>query len=320
MTPGAGPVGVLSNPASGHNRDRFPAVQERIAQSPDLLHITTQSAGDIDAALSRFAEAGTGVLAINGGDGTVSAVLGRLLEGDAFAQMPLLVILPAGTANNTAGDIGIRGSLLRAVDRFCRWCDGERDTTGRIVNRAVMRLTAAGAAPRHGMFLGGGAVIHGTEYAHESIHSRGLRDDLSLGISTARTVWGVLRNDPRFNRHVGIDLSLDGAEPQRYDTLILVASTLQRLSFGMRPFWGDGPGAIRLTLFEQGCTRFARTFFSIARGRPSRNAVPEQGYRSYNAATLRLSLQGKLNLDGEILEVDGPLDISHSAPLAFLAL
>ncbi len=80
------------------------------------------------------------------------------------------------------------------------------------------------------------------------------------------------------------------AAPTQYDTLILAVSTLQRLAFGMRPFWSTEPGAIRLTLMEQGCTRFARTFFSIVRGRPSRNAIPASGYNSHNASRIRLEM------------------------------
>ncbi len=38
-------------------------------------------------------------------------------------------------------------------------------------------------------------------------------------------------------------------------TLILAVSTLQRLAFGMRPFWSREPGDIRLTLMEQGWSR-----------------------------------------------------------------
>ena len=170
------------------------------------------------------------------------------------------------------------------------------------------------------MFLGAGAIIHGTEYAHQNIHSRGLRDDLSLALGTARTVWGVLRNDPTFNRHVSINLIRDGEEVGQFDTLILAISTLQRLAFGMRPFWSTQPGAIRLTVFEQGCSRFARTFLSIIRERPSRNAVPASGYHSFNAQELQLDMQGKVNLDGEILEVSGKVHISASQPLEFLRL
>ena len=130
----------------------------------------------------------------------------------------------------------------------------------------------------------------------------------------------TVRNDPDFNRHVRVRLALDDAEPAAHDTLILAVSTLQRLAFGMRPFWGEGPGAIRVTLFRQGCSRFASTFLSIARGRPNRNAVPESGYFSHNASHVSLQLDGKLNLDGEILLVNGNADISASSALDFLSL
>jgi diacylglycerol kinase family enzyme len=316
-----GPVGLISNPASGHNRDQFERIQRRIARSPTIHHRVTHSAAEVKPALAEFARRGVGVLAINGGDGTASTILGELLESRLFDTPPIIVLLPGGTANMNAGDIGARGSLWQATVRFCRWCEGERSTAGRLAQRALMRVMIAGEqTPHYGMFLGGGAIIQGTEYAHREVHARGLRDDFSLALTTLRTVWGVLRNDPEFNRHVTIELSVDDAGAVTHDTLILAVSTLRRLAFGMRPFWGTGPGAIRVTLFRQGCSRFARTFVSIVRGRPNRNAIPESGYMSHNAANIRLQLDGKLNLDGEILVAKGPVDINASDPLDFLTL
>ncbi|MEZ5503530.1 MAG: diacylglycerol kinase family protein [Halioglobus sp.] len=317
----AGPVGLISNPASGHNRDHFAAIRARLGQTPGLHHCITDSPADIRPALEQLAALHVEVLAINGGDGTVAAVLGELLESKLFNRLPLVALLPGGTANMTAGDIGVRGSLETAVSRFCQWCAGDRESPGTVVRRALLRVVIGDeGTPHYGMFLGGGAVIHGTEYAHKEIHSRGLRDDFSLALGTLRTVWGVLRDDPAFNRHVAITLALDDGQPAPYDTLILAVSTLQRLAFGMRPFWGSEPGAIRVTLMEQGCTRFARTFFAIARGRPNRNAVPHSGYHSHNAGRVRLEMAGKINLDGELLEVAGAAHISASAPLEFLRL
>jgi diacylglycerol kinase family enzyme len=312
---------LISNPGSGHNRDQFEGIRSRISQCPAIQHRVTNSPADIAPALRELAELNITVLAINGGDGTVAAILGELLESTPFTTPPLIALLPGGTANMTAGDVGVRGSLSKAVTRFCQWSEGDRATRGKIEKRALMRVVIDTDQPaRYGMFLGGGAVIHGTEYAHEEIHSRGLRDDFSLALGTLRTVWGVLRGDPRFNRHVDITLTLDDRMPTQYDTLILAISTLQRLSFGMRPFWSKEPGDIRLTIMEQGCTRFARTFFSIVRGRPSRNAVAASGYRSHNANTLTLEMEGKVNLDGELLEAGKVVNISASAPLEFLRL
>ncbi len=321
MTAATGPVGLISNPASGHNRDQFERIHARVASCPDIHHVVTHSTADVPAALAEMSAREVAVLAINGGDGTASNILGQLLESGVFATTPAIVLLPGGTANMNAGDIGASGSLWRATNRFCKWCSGNRDTAGKLQRRALLRVIIdRRESPHYGMFLGGGAIIQGTEYAHEQVHARGLRDDFSLALTTLRTVWGVLRDDPAFNRHVAITLSVDGAEPTPHDTLILAVSTLQRLAFGMRPFWGTGPGAIRLTVMEQGCSRFARTFFSIARGRPNRNAVPASGYFSHNASQLELQLAGKLNLDGEILEANDGVEIRASRELDFIVL
>lgn len=315
-----GLVGVISNPGSGHNRNQFDRIRQRLERCPPVRHIVTAGPGDIGAALAELAQQNIEVLGINGGDGTASAVLGAMLESGLFPTPPRVALLPGGTANMNAGDIGVRGSLRRAVERFCRWCEGAGGD-GRLARRALLEVTPNGAAaPRHGMFLGGGAIIQGTRYAHEEVHSRGLRDDFSLALITIRTIWGVLRDDPRFNRHVRLGLALDNGEPAPFDTLILAVSTLERLAFGMRPFWGEESGNLRLTLMEQGCTQFARTFFSIARGRPNRNAVPASGYRSHNADRIDIDMAGQLNLDGEILDIDGAVSIRATEPLEFIVL
>jgi len=314
-------VGLISNPGSGHNRDQFPGIRAQIESCPAIHHLVTRSAEKIGPALAELAALDIAVLAINGGDGTCSAILGELLESGLFPRLPLIALLPGGTANMNAGDIGIRGSLTRATARFCDWCErgpGAGDST---IERALLRVvTDVDLPPHYGMFLGAGAVIQGTDYAHREIHSRGLRDDFSLALGTLRTVWGLVRDDPAFNRHVALRLGLDGAPARDHDTLILAMSTLQRLAFGMRPFWGEGEGDIRLTLIEQHSTRFGRTFLSIVRGRPSRHATAANGYHSHNARRVALDLQGKLNLDGEILMANGPVAITASPRLAFLRL
>lgn len=315
------PVGLISNASGGHNRDRFPDIEARLERSPAIRHIETKAAADIPAALAELAERGVRVLAINGGDGTAAAILGQLLEREPFGEPPVIALLPGGTANMTAGDVGVRGGLEKATRRFCDWCDAGATLPADLQRRAVLKVVAEGEkTPHYAMFLGGGAIVQGTEYAHRKIHSRGLRDDLSLALGTARTVWGVFRDDPAFNRPVRIRLALDRGEPRIHDTLILAASTLNRLAFGMRPFWGRGAGTIRLTLMERRCTRFPRTFVSIARGRPNANAVPKSGYFSHNADFVTLNMQGKLNLDGEIIDVDGNVSITASRELRFLRL
>jgi hypothetical protein len=320
MAMAAGSVGLITNPASGHNREQFAQLQSRIERCAAITHIVTRSAEEIPGALVRLRDAGIQVLAINGGDGTTSAILGRMIEAGYFTSLPPVIVLPGGTANMSAGDIGVRGSLRRAVERFCHWCEAA-EPGGTRLRRALLRVQLEQEDfPHFGMFLGAGAVIQGTEYAHREIHSRGLRDDFSLALGTLRTVWGLARGHSEFQQHQRISVRIDGGEERVYDTRILAISTLERLAFGMRPFWGTGPGAMRVTLMDQGCTRFARTFYQIARGKPGANAVPEQGYFSHNATALALTLDGKLNLDGEILTADGDVTVTTTEQLEFIQL
>ena len=313
-------IGLISNPNSGHNRAAFARIEALVAGQPAIHHVVTHSPDDIAPALEALSRRQVGVLAINGGDGTAAAILGRMLEQAVFSKPPLVALLPGGTANMNAGDVGIRGKLIPAVRRFCSWCEDRQDTKASIVERPLLRVQTGGVS-HYGMFLGAGAVMQGTEYTHRKIHSRGLRDELSLALGTARTIWGVLRDDPRFNRSVSISLCLDdGMAPATHETLILAVSTLHRLFLGMRPFWGSGPGRLRMTLVEKHCTRFLRTFISIARGRPNRNAVPQSGYISHNADGILLSMDGGLNLDGEIIYARGAVSIDTTESLRFLRL
>ena len=318
MTGAGAGIGIISNPASGHNRDHFPALRRELDRCPGALHRVTDSADDVPAVLEEFAAASVGLLVINGGDGTAARILGQVLEQQPFARQPLVTLLPAGTANMNAGDIGVRGSLRKAVSRFRRWAEAPERPAERLVRRLLRVTVDDDAAPHYGMFLGAGAVVHGTEYAHREIHARGLRDDFSLLLGTLRTAWGVVRGEAAFTAPTRLGLALDGRAAGDADTLILAVSTLERLAFGMRPFWGRGPGPLRLTLIEQHAQRFLPTFLSIIAGRPSGRARPAAGYQSHNAQQIALSLTGELNLDGEMLTVARGAILAASRPVVFL--
>ncbi len=146
----AGPVGMISNPGSGHNRNQFGHIRARVEQHPGIQHIVTHSPDDIAPALQKLARMNTQVLAINGGDGTASAILGKLLESSVFTDLPLIALLPGGTANMNAGDIGVRGSLKKAVSRFCQWSEGQRTTEGQA---GIPKLDARRYAPGHSATL-----------------------------------------------------------------------------------------------------------------------------------------------------------------------
>jgi hypothetical protein len=190
-----------------------------------------------------------------------------------------------------------------------------------------MRVTgAADGHIRHGMFLGTGAIMQATRFAHKNVHSRGLGGEISLGIILIRAVWGLVRQDPRFYQPTHVAMTVQngvGAEITRDKApmLILVASTLGRLFLGIRPFWAKDEAPIGLTAIRGGARRFARAFPSVLRGHPNRHVTVENGYESFRGARIELRFDGELNLDGELFATSGgdvPLVIEAEGPIRFL--
>lgn len=347
-----GRVLLLSNAGSGRSARRMARVDAALGARRELRHLVTRSREEATRALQELAQQPPEVLIINGGDGTAAHVFGEVLRLWEPEHRPLLMLLPGGTANMTAGDVGVRGSLPGALRRVRRWLERggslQGPGAGERLRRHVMRVRAgADGAPLYGMFLGGGTIIQGTDYAHAAVHARGLGGELSLGWSLARTLWGLLRQDPVFCQPVPLGLQLDAggasaaaattttaattsttttdvaAMPAPVPAQLFAASTLERLFLGIDPFWGEGPAPLRLTVVRVGAQRFLRTFQAILRGRGATRASVEAGYESYRSHSAALWLDGRLNLDGELLDVSlasGPVHITAEGPLEFMRL
>ncbi len=318
---------MLSNPTSGNNRKHWARIEALLAAHPQIIHHITPDLGAARALIATLAEAPPDVIVINGGDGTIAATIGMILQGWPAARHPFFMVLPGGTANMTAGDIGMAASHARALRRFRAWLDAGAPLTGETRKRHIMQVAgAADGQVRHGMFLGTGAVMQATRYAHSDVHSKGLGGEISLMLILIRALWGLMRQDPRFYQPTNVSLALRGADgvPLARETapmLILVASTLERLSLGIRPFWAERSGAIGLTTIRGGAERFGRAIFSLLRGRPNRHVTARKGYESFRSDAIRLHFAGELNLDGELFETAGPetpLIITAEGPVRFL--
>ena len=318
---------MISNPTSGTNRRRWARIERRLAGYPRLAHHVTRTPEEAAALVPRLVAQAPDVVVINGGDGTIAATLGLILAHWGTARLPLIVVLPGGTANMTAGDIGVASAHWKAMRHFLRWLDRGAPLTGEIRPRHIMRVEgAADGQVRHGMFLGTGAIMQATDYAHQKVHSRGLSGEISLGLILVRALWGLFRHDPHFYRPTEVRISLtDPAGPtvtrDPAPMLILVASTLERLFLGIRPFWAPRRAAIGLTTIKGGARHFGRAILSLLRGRPNRHVTPENGYDSFRSDRIELRFDGALNLDGELFPTggaDSPLTITAEGPIRFL--
>jgi diacylglycerol kinase family enzyme len=317
-------IGFISNTHSGRNRKSLAEIRALLDAQPTLLHREVRYPEQVAEALEEFSRAKVDVIALNGGDGTIQAAVTCLYQQPLFERMPLLALLPGGTTNMTAYDIsGGRRKLLPSIHRLLRGARAGGDW--RVIERPILRVRPApGEEPLYGFFFGAGAIIRGMEYFHARIRTKGLKNELGPGLTLLRFVYGILRGDPGFAGSQPISAGLDGIAPGQADnTLLLFVSTLDRFFLGMRPYWGKEPEPLHFTRILEKPQRLLRVLPSIIRGRPNRHVSEAAGYHSHNALTVRLIMDGRFSLDGELHEASaerGAVEIESAGRVRFICL
>lgn len=321
--PGYSPrIGVLVNPFSGGNRSGLTAVRTTIAAHPRVLHCDVQTPRDILMALIDFARKDVNLVVVNGGDGTVQAVLTALFHQRPFESLPLLAVLQSGTTSMTARDVGFAGAAVKALERIFSWAQTGTGTP-RIIHRPVLQVRAPGHEPRYGMFFGTAGVYQGIEYFHRNINSRGLQGELGPGLTIARFLWSASFRRSGFISPHPITVALDDRPPRQLDCLLLLVSTLERMFLGLYPYWGAEKGDLHYTALRARPRRLMQALPSILRGRRGRHARPENGYFSHNASEIRLNFDCGFTIDGQLYTPANsrePTVVQSGATAAFLRI
>jgi len=312
-------VGVLSNPRSGGNKKGLGGIYKILAQWPEVLHREAFTLEGMTEALAYFSKNGVELIVINGGDGTAQAVLTLIDRAEIFPTPPLLALLRAGTTSMLPRDVGIPGPTAKGLLRALRWAK-ERNTDLTLQTRSILRVQRANGQPTQcGMFFGAGAICQGIKAFHRGINPMGWRGQLMPGITLLKMLLAVLRKDhdtiPPLLTRSRID---DHPEQERLNLIVLI-STLNRLFFGMQPYWGTEEGPLRYTEIAAEPKYLFRVIPSLFRWQKNRYATPENGFVSHNIHEVQLEIEGEFTLDGELYAVGhGPLTISAAGPVLFL--
>lgn len=315
-------VGFLHNPLSGGNRRRLGAISRVLGEHSEVRRRDVQTPGDVVAALADFARHGVDLVAINGGDGTVQAVLTAVFRAPIFESPPFLAVLAGGTTSMIAGDVGLRGRRPDGLRRLLGWVRSPDSRAG-LVERPVLRVEPSpGAPPLFGMFCGAAAIEQGIRFCRARVHAMGLRGELGAGLALAALVVGFMRGRGGLVAPVPVTTATDGERPERRDHLVLLITTLERLVLGLRPFWGHGPGPLHYTAVMARPHRLLAALPHVLRGRAGGPATVDNGYVSRNVSEARLWLEGaSYTLDGEMFTGEpgrGPIVVREGGRVTFV--
>lgn len=315
-------TGVIINPRSGRGRGHGVALA-RVLENRKPASVETvllDSFDELEPALSRFANHGISNLFISSGDGTIQAIQTWLGEKRAFRQLPRLALLPHGTTNMTAADLGFQN---RAIEAQASMIADVRPTN--LHARPTLRIAnPRGHGPVHGMFFGTGAVAHATRYCQQAFNDKGIGGNLAT-FATLASVFGKtlfrradVADTERFDRPYDISVTCNGQALTSGPQTLVLATTLQKLILGSKPFWGGGAEPLRITTIPFPVPNLWRWVLPTLYGSEGRKAPP--GSESMSCTMCEVSTPTDFVLDGEFYgsPSDAPLRLETGPVIEYI--
>jgi diacylglycerol kinase family enzyme len=275
----AASMAVVVNPRSGSAPDavKLDRALRAVSLSAEIRRVPTRRVDDWVADLARRHD----VLVAAGGDGTVSTVAAAAVQaGRTFG------VLPAGTLNHFARDVGIPRDLEDAVTVLAAGHTRLFDV-GTVNGLVFINNASLGAYPR-------------LVWERARVRRKGLPRLAALTLAVLRT-WIHLPN-------VTVRLSVDGAELIRRSPLVVVGNgeyLVHGTAFGRRATIADG----RLWLYV--APHAGRLDMLALPARALLGTLQEHdGFETFQASSISMELPRRrirVALDGEIRGLVPPL-------------
>jgi diacylglycerol kinase (ATP) len=299
-------AGVIINPKSGRGRGKGLALAAALASHKSTADIVVlNSFSELFSGLTRFASTGVSDIFISSGDGTIQAVQTWIAESGQFRNLPRLCLLPHGTTNMTAADLGFQ---RKSIDEQARFISAPTPQETR--KRPTLRVVnPKERGPLHGMFFGTGAASEATRYCQVAFNDKGVGGNMATFATLATVLSKSLflkpnPSDPnRFDKPYDITLRCDGELKCEGPQLLMLATTLEKLILGTRPFWGGATAPLRTTTVPYPVPNIPRWLLPVMFGSESRNSPP--GSTSTACQTCDVTSPTSFVIDGEFY--DAPL-------------
>jgi YegS/Rv2252/BmrU family lipid kinase len=299
---------VIANPTAGGSSAR--RLARALATLRGLGHTVepwyTRGPGDARPLAAKAARAGAAVIVAAGGDGTAGEVAAGILDAcpDPGPGRPALGLLPLGTVNVLARDIGLRPRAPGAAARVLHAGHRRPLRPGRVDGRPFVAMASVGI---------------------DSHVVRHLDGALKKRAGALAYIWALLRTVPAY-RHPPVTAILEQADGTR-ETLrgALVLVTRSRYYGGSLPVAPEADiGADRLTvvvLTAAGLPGVARYGLALLAGRLRRQGGVEA--RAAARVTLTAPVPLPVEADGDLagslpatvtLDARDTLDLIAPAP------
>lgn len=292
-------AGLIVNPHAGKGSGMGLALAAALKGNRQISVHVLENFENLESVVCGMAQEEVTDLFISSGDGTIQEILTLIAERAPFATVPRICLLPHGTTNLSANDLGFANRAIAAQAAFI-----SRLEPREISQRHTIRCLNPGDGKlRHGMFVGTGAVALATRYCQEAFNAQGIRGQRAVANTLFTAVHKYLFSGPdpadetRFDRPHAIAVSSGGQDYASAPQLLQMSTTLHKLVLGARPFWGAGSGAIRTTVIPYPVPSVLRWMLPVMYGGENRKSPPNTV--SFRSDAVEVSSDVMFVIDGE---------------------
>jgi len=292
-------VAMIINSLSSRNIGIVDDLLKISSQHENLRPYVIEGVHGLNKAIQDIARSRSDTIIICGGDGTTQAILTSAINSRLFEHVPKIVVLPCGMTNIVASDCGLRGAPSSALENFLR-----RHSLGEVheVVRPMIELQLSkNQLPIFGFFFGGGMFHSAVEFSREKVQALGVKRSLALGLGAGgfivKTAFDKSEKPPPLPAKIS---GADG-EFREVDLSLLMMTTLNRLSLGIFPFWGEEEGPMSVLAIDYPPQKIFRAAFPVLTGRGG-SWLASAGYRSWRTDEMRIRADAPFVFDGEIYQ------------------
>jgi diacylglycerol kinase family enzyme len=280
-------VSILLN-RDGGALSADPKLADRVAEALSSAGVDVEvellSGGECAVRSRAIAERGDPLLVVGGGDGTIAAAASAVVGTDT-----LLGILPLGTLNHFARDLGIPADLDEAA-KLIAAAKGRRVDVGEMNDRIFINNSAIGLYP---------LMVLDRDLQQKRL---GRSKRLAMIVASLRTLW-------RFGRR-RLTLTINEGQKALVDTpLLFVGNNEYRIDLGapgQRESLDDGQLCVYVMRKKTRRGLVAASLRAlIGRSRPD-DMVRIEGVERLRVASARSQLA--VSLDGEVVRAQPPLE------------
>lgn len=263
------------------------------------------------------------ILLLSGGDGTFQSLLSKLINSRQNNKLPVIGLLPSGSANISVIDLYQGARSLRQVLKTLQKLLHKPASEWPLLQRNLIRVHRPDNQDQYGFIFTMGVIVTAIRHCVDSVYSKNYKSQFAVTLATLRAIYGLMFSHSQYLEALDIRIMTE-FKRRKTQNLIILASTLQRFFLKINPYWKHNTIPTKAT-FNYGeiganAPNFTRALPRLLLGMPSAKMRASGDYLSEVIEKVTLDFNGLYVLDGEFVDHKGILELSTSAPLTFLDL